>query len=116
MESYYFNRGEKRKLIISNHAINRLSDRMEAIKNNCSGLWCLHDIFTSMTIVDFLEYLIRNSHKVIFDSQTLKRKKRSKNYNSTLVFRKKPFDLIIEDGILKTVEISDNDLRWLNKY
>jgi hypothetical protein len=40
--------------------------------------------------------------------------RRENKYGQTIRFRHVPFDLIIQDGLLKTVEICVNELRFLN--
>ncbi len=123
MELFYTNKGEQKPLEITDHARRRLKSRWFAIKDHfIDNSMSLPDLWQgeyakmmeSAQIDAYIGQLLQWGKRVKISDMSPKARERAKHYPPSIRLRICPFELVIEDGVLKTIEIYVKELRSLN--
>lgn len=104
MLSYINSKNNRVEVVIKRHAILKFCDRYERLFNK------------PISCKDAEEYINQNfPHADRVTNLNKKERDRIKKHGHTLYFRTSPFTYVVHNGVVITVEISDNGKRHLNK-
>ncbi len=109
MLSYINKKGNEIEISLTEHAQKRFIERYNKIFPNKKIPY--NDYEKSNKLI---ERYFSNTHKIKnFNKEERKRKK--KYGKDTIFFRNNSFTFVVQNSIIKTIEISDKNFRYLNK-
>ncbi len=104
MLSYINSKNNRVAVVIKRHAILKFCDRYERLFN---------ESISCKEAEAYIIYSFPCANRVV--NLNKKEKDRIKKHGHTLYFRTSPFTYVVHNGVVITVEISDNGKRHLNK-